>query len=266
MMEHRAHETVWDDHKVELIARAIQQSNRILVGIGAGMANAAGLEPLPLERKLGAGLKPEDYWSHWYPYIESQRLSKVVPDVYKQLAALLADKDYFIIDSNPDGFVQKSGVELSRVYKAQGDMARMQCSNNCQNQSWIGKSHFEQMAKDASYQPVCPYCGAPMIMNVYVGQKGFCDEPYQEKNSAYFRFINGSVHEPLLVLELGVGYTMPELIRFPFEQIVMNHPNATLVRINTMHPLCVEENKYKAICAGVDIAEALPKILEQMKM
>ena len=91
---------------------------------------------------------------------------------------------------------------------------------------------------------------APMIMNVYVG-KGFCEESYQEKNSAYFRFINSSIKEPLVVLELGVGYTMPELIRFQFEQIVMNHPNATLVRINTMHPLCVEET--------------LPRILEKLR-
>ena len=104
---------------------------------------------------------------------------------------------------------------------------------------------------------------APMIMNVYTG-KGFCEERYQVQNSKYFRFINAKADEPLVVLELGVGYTMPELIRFPFEQIVMNHPNATLVRINTNHPLCVEENKHKAICAGVDIKEALPKILEQM--
>ncbi|MBQ2431933.1 MAG: hypothetical protein II268_01790, partial [Peptococcaceae bacterium] len=124
--------------------------------------------------------------------------------------------------------------------------------------------HFEQMEQDSSYEPRCPHCGAPMIMNVYVG-KGFCEEPYQEKNSAYFRFINSSIKEPLVVLELGVGYTMPELIRFPFEQIVMNHPNATLVRINTMHPLCVEENKQKAICAEVDIKEALPRILEKLR-
>jgi NAD-dependent SIR2 family protein deacetylase len=187
-----------------------------------------------------------------------------VPEVYTQLAQLLEGKDYFIIDSNPDGMIQKSGVELGRIYKAQGDMARMQCSKNCKDQTWIGKSHFEQMEQDSSYEPRCPHCGAPMIMNVYVG-KGFCEEPYQEKNSAYFRFINSSIKEPLVVLELGVGYTMPELIRFPFEQIVMNHPNATLVRINTMHPLCVEENKHKAICAEVDIKEALPRILEKLR-
>ena len=259
-MHNRDHEVVWNAEKVQAIADAIKSSNRILVGLGGGMPMAAGLEVLPLDRKQ----RPEDYWNFWYPYIKEQRLNKTVPAVYTQLAELLQGKDYFIIDSNPDGFIQKSGVELSRVYKAQGDMARMQCSKNCANQSWIGKSHFEQIEKDSSYQPQCPHCGAPAIMNVYTG-KGFCDEPYQDKNDAYFRFINGSIHEPLVVLELGVGYTMPELIRFPFEQIVMNHPHATLVRINTNHPLCVEENKHKALCAGVDIAEAVPTILEKLK-
>ncbi len=259
-MQSRNHEVVWDENKVQAIAKAIKESNRILVGLGGGMPMAAGLDVLPLDKKLNI----EEYWKLWYPYIKEQRLNKTVPEVYTQLAQLLDGKDYFIIDSNPDGMIQKSGVDLSRVYKAQGDMARMQCSQNCQNQSWVGKSHFDQLEKDLSYQPVCPYCGAPLVMNVYTG-KGFCEEPYQEKNSAYFRFINGSIKEPLVVLELGVGYTMPELIRFPFEQIVMNHPNATLVRINTLHPLCVEENKQKAICAEVDIKEALPKILEKIK-
>ena len=259
-MQDRAHEVVWDEKKIEAIADVIKNSNRILVGLGGGMPMAAGLEVLPLDKKVAQ----EKYWAQWYPYIKAQRLNKTVPEVYTQLAQLLEGKDYFIIDSNPDGMIQKSGVELGRIYKAQGDMARMQCSKNCKDQTWIGKSHFEQMEQDSSYEPRCPHCGAPMIMNVYVG-KGFCEEPYQEKNSAYFRFINSSIKEPLVVLELGVGYTMPELIRFPFEQIVMNHPNATLVRINTMHPLCVEENKHKAICAEVDIKEALPRILEKLR-
>lgn len=259
-MQDRAHEVVWDEKKIEAIADVIKNSNRILVGLGGGMPMAAGLDVLSLDKKV----PQEKYWAHWYPYIKAQRLNKTVPEVYTQLAQLLEGKDYFIIDSNPDGMIQKSGVELGRIYKAQGDMARMQCSKNCKDQTWIGKSHFEQMEQDSSYEPHCPHCGAPMIMNVYVG-KGFCEEPYQEKNSAYFRFINGSIKEPLVVLELGVGYTMPELIRFPFEQIVMNHPNATLVRINTMHPLCVEENKHKAICAEVDIKEALPRILEKLR-
>lgn len=250
--------TSWNEEKLEQIAKTLRQAEQILVGIGGGFNAAAGVAELPLNKKL----KENEYWPFWLPYIRQQRLNKEVPELYKQLAQILSGKDYFIIDSNPDGFLYYSGLEMARIYKAQGDMARVQCSKNCQNHSWIGKQYFDKVEADASFLPVCPHCGAPLVMNVYTGGK-FCDEPYQEKNSAYFRFINGSARNKLAILELGVGYTMPELIRFPFEQIVMNHKQAKLIRVNTMHPLCVEENRHKAICTEASIAEVLPALLKK---
>ena len=253
-------DVAWNAEKLEQIAKELRQADQILVGIGGGFPAAAGVEELPLNKKLGH----KEYWPFWLPYIKQQRLNKEVPELYKQLAALLQGKDYFIIDSNPDGFLYYSGLELARIYKAQGDMARVQCSKNCQNHSWIGKQYFSQVEADASFLPECPHCGASLVMNVYTGAN-FCEEPYQEKNSAYFRFINGSARNRLAILELGVGYTMPELIRFPFEQIVMNHKQARLIRINTMHPLCVEENRHKAICVEASIADVLSALAERQQ-
>lgn len=249
---------LWNGEKAALVAKTLRQADKILVGIGAGFSAAAGLRPLPLEQKLSE----EAYWPFWLPYIQEQRLNKETPLLYEQLAQLLEGTDYFVIDSNPDGFLQRSGLELARIYKAQGDMARVQCSRKCQNHSWVGKQYFTQVAEDPANLPKCPHCGAPLVMNVYVG-KNFCDEPYREKNEAWFHFINSSAHDKLVILELGVGYTMPELIRFPFEQIVMNHKYAKLIRVNTQHPLCVEENRHKAICIGADIAEVLPELAAQ---
>ncbi|MBR5318244.1 MAG: hypothetical protein IKU46_01430 [Peptococcaceae bacterium] len=253
-------DVAWNAEKLEQIVKELRQADQILVGIGGGFSAAAGIEELPLNKKLS----DKEYWPFWLPYIKQQRLNKEVPALYKQLARLLQGKDYFIIDSNPDGFLYYSGLELARIYKAQGDMARVQCSQNCQNHSWIGKQYFNQVEADSSFLPKCPHCGAPLVMNVYTGGK-FCEEPYQEKNSAYFRFINGSARNRLAILELGVGYTMPELIRFPFEQIVMNHKQAKLIRINTMHPLCVEENRHKAICVEASIADVLPALAERQQ-
>lgn len=249
----------WNEEKIQRIRKELQYADKILVGIGGGFPAAAGVPELPLNKTLAE----DAYWPFWMPYIQQQRLGKEVPALYLQLAQLLQGKDYFIIDSNPDGYLLRSGLELGRIYKAQGDMARVQCRNNCQDHSWIGKQHFDQLQQDAGYLPKCPHCGAPLVMNVYDEKNGkaFCDEPYREKNQAYFRFINGSAHDQLAILELGVGYTMPELIRFPFEQIVMNHKHARLIRINTLHPLCVEENRSRAICAGVDLAKAIPQLV-----
>jgi NAD-dependent SIR2 family protein deacetylase len=254
----KQNDIAWNAEKGARILKELRQAEQILVGVGAGFPLAAGVEPLPLQQKL----TEKEYWPFWLPYIQQQRLNKAVPMLYQQLAQLLQGKDYFVIDSNPDGFLQYSGLELARIYKAQGDMARVQCSQNCQKHTWIGKQYFERVQADNNYLPKCPHCGAPLIMNVYV-DKHFCDMPYREKNEAYFRFINGSAHNRLIILELGVGYTMPELMRFPFEQIVMNHKHAKLIRINTQHPLCVEENRHKAICVGADLAQVLPDLLAQ---
>lgn len=248
----------WNLKKIEQTVKVLRQADKILVGLGAGFPAAAGVPSLPLERKLCE----KDYWQFWLPYIKTQRLNKNVPPLYCQLAKLLKGKEYFVIDSNPDGFLYYSGLELARIYKAQGDMARIQCVKNCKNHSWIGKHYFTQIEENGIV-PKCPYCGNPLVMNVYVDQN-FCAEPYQDKNTAYFRFINGSAQNQLVILELGVGYTMPELIRFPFEQIAMNHKHASLIRINTQHPLCIEENRNKAICIGASIADVLPVLVEHL--
>ena len=250
----------WDDEKIFKMAKELRQAEQVLVGIGAGFPMAAGVRPLPLDHKVSA----QEYWPYWLPYIEEQRLGKEVPALYTQLAELLDGKDYFIIDANPDGYLYHAGVDAARIYKAQGDLARVQCSKNCQNHAWIGKQYFDQVREDSTVIPKCPHCGEPLMMNVYTG-KEFCAEPYREKSSAYFRFINGSSHNRLAVLELGVGYSMPELIRFPFEQIVLNHKKAKLLRINTVHPLCVEENRHRALCAEADLAVAIPELLKQKR-
>lgn len=256
-MKNKEQESIWNKEKAIQIANIIRNSDRILVGLGGGFTTSAGVDILPLDRKIDAG----EYWKTYYPYIKRQTLNKTVPELYTNLYTLLKEKDYFIIDSNSDSFIYRSGLDLSRIYKIQGEMARMQCNNNCKNKSYIGKRHFDLLEKDIAYLPLCPDCGEPLVMNVYTG-KHFCEEPYLDKKDAYFRFINSNTDKSLALLELGVGYTMPELIRFPFEHIVMNHPNAALIRINTLHPLCVEENRHKAVCAGIDIAEALREILD----
>lgn len=174
-------DTAWNPEKAAQIAKELRQADQILVGIGGGFTAAAGVAPLPLD----TALQEAEYWPFWLPYIESQRLNKTVPVLYQQLAELLQDKDYFVIDSNVDGFLQHSGLELARIYKAQGDMARVQCSQNCQNKTWIGKQYFDQVRQDASYQPRCPHCGAPLVMNVYIG-KSFVMHRIRKKTKHIF--------------------------------------------------------------------------------
>ena len=229
----------------KLIKDELNSADKILVGLGAGMALSAGLKPLPLDQKQSE----KDYWQFWQPYLEEQRFQQESNPVYDALMALLADKDYFII------------VDLERVYKVQGDLGRAQCLKNCSHKVYPARHNLEKLAQGKAAEICCPECGAPLVMNVYV-DKNFCETPYEKQKSAYFRFINSSDKEKLVVLEIGVGYTVPEMMRFPFEYIVQNHRNAKLIRINTLHPLCVEENKNKAFCIGCDAGTVLKALVE----
>ena len=162
-------DTAWNPEKVEEILKELRQAEQVLVGLGAGFPRAAGIAELPLDHKLAETA----YWPFWLPYIEAQRLNKQTPALYLQLAQLLQGKDYFIIDSNPDGFLQRSGLELARIYKAQGDLARVQCSKNCRNHTWLGKQYFDRLRQEPDYLPRCPHCGAPLVMRckVWLGRK-----------------------------------------------------------------------------------------------
>jgi hypothetical protein len=68
------------------------------------------------------------------------------------------------------------------------------------------------MISDESAIPYCPYCGAPL----YTAFRGF--EGYKGRSSA---FTTGSVApagRKLCILELGVGFNTPGVIRWPFER------------------------------------------------
>jgi hypothetical protein len=53
-----------------------------------------------------------------------------------------------------------------------------------------------------------------------------------ERQPAYAEFVNRSFAGRLLLLELGVGFNTPSIIRWPFERVALKHPSVTLVRVN----------------------------------
>jgi hypothetical protein len=52
------------------------------------------------------------------------------------------------------------------------------------------------------------------------------------RQPAYADFVNRAFTGRLVLLELGVGFNTPGIIRWPFERIAQRHPNARLVRVN----------------------------------
>ena len=87
------------------------------------------------------------------------------------------------------------------------------------------------------------------------------DNNWHNLNSAYEKFVNDNIDKNLVLIELGVGFNTPSIIRFPFEQLAYQYDNVILVRVNDKYNDMAFELKDRAICIKEDCAVAISKIL-----
>ena len=73
------------------------------------------------------------------------------------------------------------------------------------------------------------------------------DEPHEENEKNFTKFLQSSMKKKLLILEFGAGFNTPSVIRWRMSKIVYQHPNANLVRINFDYPQVEDEIKEKSI-------------------
>jgi hypothetical protein len=88
------------------------------------------------------------------------------------------------------------------------------------------------------------------------------DEEWDQSNLNYRRFLNKIKGTNLVMIEIGVGYNTPGIIKHPFEQITFVESHATLIRINKDYPECLEGNTFKTICFWEDIETLLKEFNE----
>ena len=77
----------------------------------------------------------------------------------------------------------------------------------------------------------------------------------------YDEFLNKIQNKNVVLLEIGVGFNTPGIIRFPFEQMTANNLRTTLIRINKDYPSPMLEIENKTISFDEDTN----KIIEDLK-
>ena len=99
----------------------------------------------------------------------------------------------------------------------------------------------------------------------------FIAEPYgpkensscsEEQWNTYLRWISGTLGHRLLLLELGVGFASPELIRWPFEKITQINMKSNLIRVHASFPQLPKElvetgRVYSVQCNSIEWLEEL---------
>ncbi|MCM1335036.1 MAG: Sir2 silent information regulator family NAD-dependent deacetylase [Bacteroides sp.] len=264
----------------------LKKADAVLVGAGAGLSTAAGLT-YSGERfrenfgdfadRYGFGdmysggfypfETPEEYWAYWSRYIYINRYADADNGLYRRLHALLKDKDYFVLTTNVDHQFQKAGFDKKRLFYTQGDYGLFQCSTPCHtatydNEETIRQMFFGQEARRVPSQllPRCPKCGRPMTMNLRADDTFVQDEGWYEASERYADFLRRHRGIKLLLLELGVGYNTPTIIKFPFWRMTAENPNAFYACINFGEAYCPDELKPRVLCLNADIAEAVERM------
>lgn len=151
----------------ERIAEAIGGADAVLVGAGAGLSTAAGFsyggkrfeehfadfhERFGIEDMYTGGFYPfpdkETLWAWWSRSIWLNRYACPVGEAYKDLAALLQGRDYFVLTTNVDHQFQRAGIEKERLFYTQGDYGLFQCSVPCHQETYDNKDMVEAMVRE----------------------------------------------------------------------------------------------------------------------
>ena len=264
---------------IERLKAVLQDCDAVVIGAGSGLSTAAGFTytgerfekyfsdfaaKYGIQDMYSGGFypfaTPEEHWAYWSRYIWVNRYMDAPKPVYKDLLALVSDKDYFVITTNVDHCFQKAGFDKKRLFYTQGDYGLFQCSEPCCQETFDNEAVIREMMerqKDMKIPtellPVCPHCGKPLTMNLRSDNKFVEDEGWHRAAERYENFLRTREGGRILFLELGVGYNTPVIIKYPFWQMTAKNPSATYACINQGQAMCPREIQQQAICIDADI-------------
>ncbi len=277
--------------ELDRLAAALAGADAVVIGAGAGLSAAAGFTYdgerfranfADFEAKYGfhdmysGGFFPfpteEERWAYWSRFIYLNRYQDAPKPVYRQVLALVADKDYFVLTTNVDHCFQKAGVDKHRLFYTQGDYGLWQCSEPCHQETYDNEAQVRAMVAQQRDMripteriPHCPRCGRLMAMNLRADDSFVQDEGWYRASNRYDDFLWRHQTGSVLYLELGVGYNTPVIIKYPFWQQTAKNPQATYACINLGQAVAPAEIRRQSICIDGDIGAVLQDLQTKKK-
>lgn len=111
-----------------------------------------------------------------------------------------------------------------------------------------------------SMLPKCPVCGGNMAMHLRCDQYFVEEEHWHEAAARYADFMKANQNKCVVLLELGVGFNTPTIIRFPFEKMVREEGKWSLIRLNLDEAVVPESFGRRAVGINEDIARSIEDI------
>ena len=277
------------EDQIDRAAKNIRNTDCVIIGAGAGASTAAGIQYggkrftdnfAEFIKKYGeyymtdmyaAGFYPypseEAKWGYWSKHALMNRFDPPALPLYTELYDLVKNKEYFVLTTNVDHQFYKAGFDEKRIFATQGDYGKIQCQKACHSKTYDAKDLFRKMDKarrdcliPSELVPKCPVCGGNMAMNLRCDNYFVEDEAWHEAADRYAGFLEQNKDKKVVLLELGVGFNTPIIIRFPFEKMVRENSSYSLIRMNMDEAVVPESFGERAIGIGGDMAKAITDI------
>lgn len=277
------------EDQIDRAAKNIRNTDCVIIRAGAGASTAAGIQYggkrftdnfAEFIKKYGehymtdmyaAGFYPypseEAKWGYWSKHALMNRFDPPALPLYTELYDIVKNKEYFVLTTNVDHQFYKAGFDEKRIFATQGDYGKIQCQKACHPKTYDAKDLFRKMDKarrdcliPSELVPKCPVCGGNMAMNLRCDNYFVEDEAWHEAADRYAGFLEQNKDKKVVLLELGVGFNTPIIIRFPFEKMVRENSSYSLIRMNMDEAVVPESFGKRAIGIGGDMAKAITDI------
>jgi SIR2 family protein len=272
--------------RIAHVGRLIADADYILIGAGAGLSAAAGLDYAgkEFEREFQPWIErygitdlysssfypfktEEERWAYWAKHIWFSRFRTGGTELYHNILQLIKGKEYFVITTNVDAQFEKTEFAKEKIFATQGDYAYLQVRSGSTktlvyNESWVKQALAATIDCKVPTEliPHHPLTGELMSPNLRCDDTFVEDERWHRQKEAYHEFIGKAWGHKLLLLEFGVGFNTPSIIRFPFEQMAASNSNVSLVRFNRDYPQLMQENVFNFTCFTEELGVVVKRL------
>lgn len=271
------------DNQMELIKSKIEEAEFILVGCGLGFEK--NIESFSEEEiykplselgingkaKLLEELQDEEAVSWIHQVLVNYFNKEHTLQAYSNLYELIKDKNYFVLSMNTSELIMQSGLDHSKIVMPCGNEGVFQCSKSCTHDVYPNRDYvfnFVEHLPDIigavksgksirEYLPYCKECSEPLTFNVRANVESYVEEGYLTQWQNYMQWLSRTLNKKLLLIELEVDFTLPSLIRWPFEKNAYLNNKACLIRVNHQFPQLAEEISGKGISVSMTVDEFL---------
>ncbi len=281
------------EEQVRRSAQFLKSADAVLIGAGAGLSTAAGLDyggkrftdnfgefiekyGPAMTDMYSAGFYPfpteEEKWGYWSKHVYLNRIEPGALPLYQSIYELVKNKPHFVLTTNVDHQFWKAGFADEDIFATQGDYGEIQCARGCHDRVYDAKELFLEMNEErkdcripSSMVPKCPVCRGEMAMHLRCDQYFVEDGHWNEAASRYAGFLDRHRKGKVALLELGVGFNTPTIIRFPFEKMAGEEKGWTLIRLNLGEAVVPESLAERATGINEDIAKSIRDIMKAEK-